>query len=167
MGPGIFTRYSKQVIGALLTLLVLFAAVALVYRLRGPVGGKSPYETVNDLYEWEYMTFESLQGTYPANTEYVELYFRNDAPDGVVILSAGGSPSFGYELEVWSNGNWHQMRSSNKICRWEGRTGESRFWPAPWGGIIPLLWQRGAIALCCRTASMYSEPKCRWQRNLR
>ena len=122
MGPGIFTRYSKQVIGALLTLLVLFAAVVLVYRLRGPVGGKSPYVTVNDLYEWEYMTFESLQDPYPADTEYVELYFRNDAPDGVVILSAGGSPSFGYELEVWSDGNWHQMRSSNKICRWEGRT---------------------------------------------
>jgi len=122
MGPGIFTKYSKQVIGGILAAFLLFGTVVLYYRFRSPVGGRSPYETVNDMYEWEYMTFESRQDAYPADTEYVELYFRNDAPDGVVVLSAGGSPSFGYELEVWSDGDWHQMRSRYQVCRWEGRT---------------------------------------------
>ena len=145
MGPGIFTKYSKQVIGALLAVLALFAAVVLFYRLRGPVGGKSPYETVNDLYEWEYMTFESTQETYPADTEYVELYFRNDAPDGVVVLSAGSSPSFGYELEVWNNGAWYQMRARNQVCRWEGRT-----------DIVD--WNGGEQILACPVGRDYPSP---------
>lgn len=122
MGPGIFTRYSKQVIGVLLAILALLTVVILYYRLRSPVGGKSPYETVNDLYEWEYMTFESEQAVYPADTDVVRLRFRNDAPDGVVALAAGSSPSFGYELEIWDSGTWRQMRSHREVCRWDGRT---------------------------------------------
>ena len=145
MGPGIFTKYSRQVLGGILAVFVLFGATALWYRFRSPVGGKSPYEMVNDLYEWDSMTFESTQESYPADTEYVELYFRNDAPDGVVILSAGSSPSFGYELEVWNNGAWHQMRSHREVCRWEGRT-----------DIVN--WNGGEEILACPVGRDYPSP---------
>ena len=48
MGPGILTRYSKQVLGSLLTLFVLVAAVLLYLRFRSPVGGESPYDDIFD-----------------------------------------------------------------------------------------------------------------------
>ena len=144
MGPGIFTKYSKQVIGGILAVFVLFGGVALWYRFRSPVGGKSPYETVNDLYEWEYMTFESVQETYSADTEYVELYFRNDAPDGVVVLSAAGT-HFGYELEILRDGCWRQMRSHGKVCRWEGKT-----------DIVN--WKGGEVTLICPVGRDYPSP---------
>ena len=57
MGPGILTRYSKQVLGGILAVFAIMAAVLLYFRFRSPVGGVSPHEMVNDLYEWEYMTF--------------------------------------------------------------------------------------------------------------
>ena len=144
MGPGIFTKYSKEVLSTLLVIFFIIAGVVTVLENRSPVGGKSPYETVNDLYEWEYMTFESTQETYPADTEYVELYFRNDAPDGVVVLSAQGT-HFGYELEIWQDGAWHQMRTYSKSVRWEGKT-----------DIVD--WDGGEALITCPVGRDYSSP---------
>lgn len=144
MGPGIFTKYSKQVIGGLLALFAVIAAVALYCRFRGPIGGVSPYETVNDIYEWEYMTFAPEQKVYPADAETVRLYFRNDAPDGVVCLSASG-PSFAYELEIWHNGAWHQMRAYTKQPRWDGKT-----------DIVN--WDGGEMVLSCPVGRDYPSP---------
>ena len=47
MGPGILTRYSKQVLGGLLAVFAIIAAVLLYFRLRSPVCGVSPYEYIN------------------------------------------------------------------------------------------------------------------------
>jgi len=145
MGPGIFTKYSKEVLSTILVIFFIVAGVVTILENRSPVGRKSPYDTVNDLYEWEYMTFESTQETYPADTEYVELYFRNDAPDGVVVLSAGSSPSFGYELEMWHHGKWHQVRTYHEVCRWEGRT-----------DIVK--WNGGEQMLACPVGRDYPSP---------
>lgn len=116
MGPGILTRYSKQVLGGILAVFAIIAAVLLYFRFRGPVGGPSPHETVNDLYEWEYMTFTAEQELYPADVETIRLYFRNDAPDGVVCLSA--RTFFAYELEFLKDGVWHSMRAKVERPRW-------------------------------------------------
>lgn len=144
MGPGILTRYAKQVIGGILALFAVIAAVLLYYQFRSPVGGVSPYEAVNDLYEWEYMTFAAEQEIYPPDVETIRLYFRNDAPDGVVCLSATGY-SFAYELEVWKDGSWHQMRPHGECPRWEGKT-----------DIVN--WNGGEAELSCDVAQDYPAP---------
>ena len=96
MGPGIFTKYSKQVISGILAAFLLFGAVVLYYRFRSPVRGRSPYETVNDMYEWEYMTFTAEQERYSPDVEKIRLTFRNDAPDGVSLLA-----TWLWTLKVW------------------------------------------------------------------
>ena len=144
MGPGIFTKYSKQVIGGMLALLALMAAVLLYYRFRSPVGGESPYGAVNQMFECEYMTFAAEQETYPADVENIRLMFRNDAPDGVVVLSAAGT-HFGYELEILQDGRWHQMRPRSKVCRWEGNT-----------DIVN--WNGGEVTLTCPVGKDYPSP---------
>ena len=144
MGPGIFTRYSKQVIGGILAVFAAFGAVLLYFQLRDPVGGLSPHETVNDLYEWECMTFEPEQAAYPVDVETVRLRFRNDAPDGVVCLSAGRT-FFRYELEIQRNGAWHQMHSYTDQPRWDGKT-----------DIVN--WDGGEITLSCPVGRDYPSP---------
>lgn len=144
MGPGIFTKYSKQVIGGILAVIVTVAAVLLYFQLRDPVGGVSPYEVVNDLYEWELMTFDTEHPSYLPDTETVKLRFRNDAPDGVVCLSAGRT-FFQYELEMRRNGEWHRMHAYAEHPRWEGKT-----------DIVD--WSGGEITLSCRIGRDYPSP---------
>lgn len=144
MGPGIFTKHSKEVLSTFLVIFFIIAGVVTVLENRSPVGGKSPYETVNDLYEWEYMMFVPEHEVYPADTETVRFYFRNDAPDGVVVLSAQG-PHFGYELEIWEDGVWHQMRTHKKIVRWEGKT-----------DIVN--WDGGEVLITCPVGRDYPSP---------
>ena len=144
MGPGIFTTHWRKVLGGCLALLAVILAAVLYYELRGPIGGVSPHKTVNDLYEWEFMTFEPSQETYPADIERIELYFRNDAPDGVVWLASVG-PSFAYELEILQNGQWHQMRPKRETPRWDGKT-----------DIVN--WAGGEAILSCPVAQDYESP---------
>jgi hypothetical protein len=144
MGPGIFTTHWKKVLGGCLGLLMAFLAVVLYYEFRSPIGRASPHERVNNLYEWEYMTFCTAQETYSADTEEINLYFRNDAPDGVVWLAAVG-PSFAYDLEIWQNDGWHQMRSHTEQPRWEGKT-----------DIVN--WAGGEAELSCPVARDYGSP---------
>lgn len=144
MGPGIFTKHSKEVLSAFLVIFFIIAGVVTVLENRSPVGGKSPYETVNDLYEWEYMMFVPEHEVYPADTEAVRFYFRNNAPDGVVVLSAKGS-HFGYELEIWEDGAWHQMRTHQKVVRWEGKT-----------DIVD--WDGGEVLITCPVGRDYPSP---------
>lgn len=144
MGPGIFTTHWKKVLGGCIALLAAILAVILYYEFRSPIGGVSPHETVNDLYEWEFMTFRASQETYSADTESIELYFRNDAPDGVVWLASVG-PSFAYELEILQNGEWHQMRSKVEQPRWSGKT-----------DIIN--WNGGEARLLCEISDDYMSP---------
>ncbi len=150
MGPGILTRYSKQVLGGILAVFAVIAAALLYFRFRGPVGGVSPYETVNDLYEWEYMTFTAEQDEYPTNVDTILLYFRNDAPDGVVWLSSGAS--FAYELEFLKDGVWHSMRSIVERPRWsDNDTGDP-----PGTDIVK--WDGGELTLYCKIAQDYPTP---------
>ena len=144
MGPGIFTKYSKEVLSTILVIFFIIAGVVTILENRSPVGGKTPYETVNDLYDWEHMMFVPEHEVYPADTEAVRFYFRNNAPDGVVVLSAKG-PHFGYELEIWEDGVWHQMRTHKKIVRWEGKT-----------DIVN--WDGGEVLITCPVGRDYPSP---------
>ena len=57
MGLGIFTKYSKQVIGGLVAFFLLLAAIPCYYWFRDPIGGVSPYTEVNDFFEQEKISF--------------------------------------------------------------------------------------------------------------
>lgn len=149
MGLGILTRYSKQVLGGLLAVFAIIAAVLLYFRFRSPIGGVSPHETVNDLYEWEYMTFVAEQDEYSTNVDTIRLYFRNDAPDGVVWLSSRTSV-FAYELEYLKDGVWHQIRPVVKSPQWSDTDG------APKTDIVN--WNGGEITLHCNIAHDYPTP---------
>ena len=144
MGTGIFTTHWKTVLGGCMALLALILVCVLYYEFRSPVGGLSPHERVNDLYEWEYMTFCTEEESYPASVETVRLYFRNDAPDGVVWLSSVG-PVFSYELEIRQNGEWHQMRPKRENPRWDGKT-----------DIVD--WAGGELTISCPVARDYGSP---------
>ena len=149
MGPGILTRYSKQVLGGILAVFAIMAAVLLYFRFRSPVGGVSPHEMVNDLYEWEYMTFTAEQEVYSTDVNTILLYFRNDAPDGVVWLSSRQS-SFAYELEYWKDGAWHRMRPVVKSPQWSDTGGTPKTDIVNWNG--------GEIRLHCDIAHDYPTP---------
>lgn len=150
MRTDIRIEYAKQVLGGVAAVLAVIAAVLLYFRFRGVVGGVSPYETVNDLYEWEYMTFAAEQEHYPADVETIRLRFKNDAPDGVVWLSS--SASFAYELEFLKDGAWHSMRAKVERPRWsDNDTG------APPGTDI-VKWDGGELTLYCEIARDYPTP---------
>ena len=144
MGIGIFTTHWRKVLGGCAAVLVLSLAVVLYFEFRSPIGGVSPHEQVNDIYEWEYMTFCAEKEIYPASVEKVQLYFRNDAPDGVVCLASVGT-SFAYELEIWQNGQWRQMRPEREHPRWDGKT-----------DIVN--WAGGELYFSCPVAQDYGSP---------
>lgn len=145
MGPGIFTHYAKQAIGGIIAVFLLVAGLALYVQFRSPVAGLSPYETVNDLPEWDRMTFSATQETWPTDTAAVELTFRNDATDGVVCLSHNGV-HFGYALEIWQADGWHTLRTN--------RSGEPR-----WSGATDIVdWNGGEVVLSCPVGKDYPSP---------
>lgn len=157
MGPGIFTKYSKRVLGGALALLALTAAAGLYIRSRSPVGGVSPYETVNDLCGQERISLTVQQNVYPADVETVQLTIRNDAEDTVV----GPTPYCPDEwlLEMQVDGVWHSMRLSpltaEEHVKWA-------FPPEEYGpnsgpsGIVK--WGGGEQRYLCRIAAYYQTP---------
>ena len=157
MGAGIFIRYSKQVMGGALALLALLAAAGLYIHFRSPVGGVSPYETVNNLYGQERISLTAQQDVYPADVETVQLMIRNDAEDTVV----GPAPYCPDEwlLETRVDGVWHSVRRSpftvEKHVKWE-------FPPEEYGpnsgpsGVVK--WGGGEQRYLCRIAAYYQTP---------
>lgn len=146
MGSGIFTTHWKKVLGGCVLLLLVILAAALYYELRSPVAGLSPYETVNDLPDWDQMTFSPVteNGWYFADVETIQLTFRNDAPDGAVCLSADGI-HFEYALEIVEDDGWHSLRSRTKTPRWNGNT-----------DIVN--WDGGEVTLSCPVGRDYPSP---------
>lgn len=116
MGPGILIRYSKQVLGVAAVLLVVGAAILCFFQFRGPVGGASPYEVVNQL---EDCTLTTEQERYPADVKEIHLLCRNDAAEGELTLPEGAA----YVLEVKEDGTWHTLRSETKEPHWIGEGG--------------------------------------------
>lgn len=151
MDSGILPRHSRQMLGGVLAICAMIAAALLYSRFCGPIGGPSLHETVNDLYEWEYMAFAAEQERYPADVETVRLYFRNDAPDGVVCLSTG--TSFAYELEFLKDGVWHSMRAKVERPRWWSGSGTEG---TPGTDVVQ--WNGGEMTLCCGIARDYPTP---------
>ena len=158
MGPGIFTRYSKQVIGGILTVFAAFAAVTLYFRLRGPVGGVSPYTEVNDFFEQERISFTIEQEVYSTDVVTVQVTLRNDTDDTVVAPAPGCRDEWLLETRV--DGAWHRMRLSpgcpeNRV-KWD-------FPPEEYGpnsgpsGIVK--WNGGEQRYLCNIKKYYGTPQ--------
>ncbi len=121
MGAGIYTKYARQVIAVFLAVIAIAAAACLYFRFRGPLGGVSPIETVNDLYGQEQISFTAERETYPADVETVQVTLRNDTEDTVVMQSPG-CPNH-WLLETSVDGVWHTLRLSPdctaRTVKWE------------------------------------------------
>ena len=121
MGPGILTRYSKQVLGGFLALFVLVAVVVLYLRFRSPVGGESPYD---DIFDQEKCGIEITadEVMYTGQTAPVTVIVRNTSESG--WLEPNPYRPLEWELETQVNGTWHSMRTTEKQIRWEGPDGQ-------------------------------------------
>lgn len=116
MGPGIFTKYSRQVIGGLLLFFALVAAVLLYLRVRSPIGGESPYEPVFD-HEEHGIEIVADEVMYTGQTAPVQVTVRNTSESG--WLEPGPYRPLEWVLEVQVNGTWHSMRMLEKRIRWD------------------------------------------------
>ena len=158
MGPGIFTRYAKGVIGAILAVFAAFAAAALYFQLRGPVGGVSPYTEVNDFFERERISFTIEREVYPTDVAAVQVTLRNDTEDTVVAPAPGCRDEWLLETRV--DGAWHRMRLSpgcpEDRVKWE-------FPPEEYGpksgpsGIVK--WNGGEQRYLCNIEKYYGTPQ--------
>lgn len=144
MGPGIFTRYSRQVIGGLLAAFACIAALAIYYHLRGNIGGISPHETVNDLYEQELLSMTTDRMSYPAEVSVVEVTLRNDASDYILIQDEPHTDEWVLEREV--EGVWRSLRTKgNETVHWFGFS----------GGVY---WNGGEETYICDISQYYETP---------
>lgn len=157
MGPGIFTRYSKQVIGGLLALFLLIAGVALYFQFRGPIGGKSLYTEVNDFFDQELISFTIEQEVYPVDVEVIQVTIRNDTEDTVVAPALYCPDEWLLETRV--DGAWHSMRLkpdiSEKNLKWEFPADEYGPNSGP-SGIVH--WNGGEQRYLCNVARYYRTP---------
>ena len=144
MGPGIFTKYSRPVIGALAAVLLCIAALALYYQLRGPVGGVSPYAVVNDLYEQELLSMTTDKERYGPDVNSITVTLRNDASDYILIQDEPHTDEWVLEKEV--EGVWHSLRTKTKgSLRWFGFN----------GGVY---WDGGEETYICDISRYYETP---------
>ena len=117
MGPGIFTRYSKQVLGGLIAFFVLLAAVPCYFWFRDPIACESPYqeqsflENFADRERWEYerISFAAAQEVYPTDSAAVEVILRNST-EHVELVPAVYLPDE-WVLETRVDGAWHSMHT--------------------------------------------------------
>ena len=144
-------------LGGVLAVFAIIAAVLLYFRFRSSMGGVSPYEAVNDLFEQELISFTIERDTYPADVETIQVTICNDAEDTVV------GPAL-YCLDEWLlekqvGGVWHKMRLSplttEKHVKWD-------FPPEEYGpnsgpsGIVN--WNGGEQRYLCSIAKYYKTP---------
>lgn len=154
MGPGILTRYSKQVLGTAVVLLLIFAETVLYFQFRSPVGDVSPYETVNDFFEQEKIHFTIQQPVYSADVEMIRVTLRNDTEDTVVAPNPGQQTE--WLLEIYSNGAWHTMRTIKQDpIRWEFPEEEYGPNSGPSGVVT---WNGGEQTYLCNLARYYKLP---------
>ena len=116
MGPGILTRYSKQVIGGILAVFAVIAAMGLYVKFRSPVGGVSPYEYINAWGE-ERIVDTTEQPVYDPRTETIQVTIRNDAESGLVIPGDYRLKEWVLETEI--DGVWYSMRTLEKYIYWD------------------------------------------------
>jgi hypothetical protein len=117
MGPGIFTKYSKQVIRSLIVFFVLLAAIPCYFWFRNPVASESPYqeqsflENFADGERWEYekISLTAAREVYPTDSKAVEVILRNST-EHVELAPAVYLPEE-WVLETRVDGAWRSMHT--------------------------------------------------------
>jgi hypothetical protein len=157
MGPGIFTKYSKQVIGGILVCFLLIAAVGLYFWFRGPIGRETLYTEVNDFFDHDLISFTIEQEIYPIDVEVIQVTIRNDTEDTVVAPALYCPDEWLLETRV--DGAWHSMRLrpdiSEKHLKWEFPAEEYGANSGP-SGIVD--WNGGEQRYLCNIARYYRIP---------
>ena len=158
MGPGIFTKYSKQVICGLIVCFMLLAAIPCYFWFRSPIGGVSPYTEVNNFFEQEKISFTVSEKVHPTDVTVVEVVLRNDTDDTVVAPVPGCRNEWLLETRV--DGAWHSMRLSPECTedrvKWEFPAEEYGPNSGP-SGIVN--WNGGEQRYLCNLAKYYGTPQ--------
>ena len=158
MGPGIFTRYSKQVLGGLLAFFAVIAAVFLYIRFRDPVGAVSPYTEVNGFFEQALISVSAERDVYSVDTDVIRVTIRNDT-DNTVVAPAPGCRNE-WILETRVDGEWHSMRldpnCAEKTVKWEFP--EEEYGPNSGPSCI-VDWSGGEQTYLCNIAKYYGVPQ--------
>jgi len=115
VGPGIFTKYSKQVLGGLMLLFAVIAAVMLYFRFRSPVGSESPYQIFDHQEQGIEITADEVM--YAGQTAPVQVTVRNTSEKG--WLEPGLYRPLEWVLEIKVDGVWYSMRTMEKRIRWD------------------------------------------------
>lgn len=115
MGPGILTRYSRQVLGGFLALFVMAAAVLLYLRFRSPIGGESPYRIFDHAEQGIEIAADDVM--YTGQTAPIQVTVRNASESG--WLEPGPYRPLEWVLEIKVDGVWYSMRTVEKRVRWD------------------------------------------------
>lgn len=158
MGTGIFTKYSKQVIGGLVACFLLLAVIPFYFRFRDPIAGVSPYTEVNNFFEQEKISFSVSKKVYSTTVAAVEVILRNDTEDTVVAPAPGCRNEWLLETRV--DGAWHSMRLSPDCTedrvKWEFPAEEYGPNSGP-SGVVN--WNGREQRYLCNIAKYYGTPQ--------
>ena len=151
------TRGTGWVLGGLTAVLLCALAVEAYFHFRGPVGGVSPYEEVNELvyelYGQDKIVYALEQETYPADVETLVVNIRNGAPDGALVPE---DPRYAdWVLEIWSDGAWHTLRTVREDPKWSWLPEDCGPGSRP-SGIVH--WDGGEQTYLCDVAEYYRTP---------
>jgi len=151
MGPGILTRYSRQVLGGFLALFVLVAAVLLYLRFRSPVGGESPYDDIFDQGKYG-IEITADEVMYTGQTAPVRVTIRNTAESGWIVPET--VRPLEWVLETRVNGVWHSMRTLEKRIAWDFPEEDK----SPNGGPSGIVKEREEQTFLCYVGDYYRLP---------
>ena len=116
---------ARVLLGIIAVLLFASGATALYFRFRNPVGGASPYRTVNGHH---FITFAPEQAAYPADTRIFRLTISNRAGEDLIPEEDRRDE---WVLEVKQGGVWHTLRADGHGVCWDfdpEEYGEKRSW---------------------------------------
>ena len=104
---------ARVLLGIIAVLLFASGATALYFRFRNPVGGASPYRTVNGHH---FITFAPEQAAYPADTRIFRLTISNRAGEDLIPEEDRRDE---WVLEVKQGGVWHTLRADGHGVCWD------------------------------------------------
>jgi len=152
MGPGILTRYSKQVLGTLFVLAAIVIAVVLYFQHRGPVGDETPYGLVNDYGTANpEISIAAEETVYPVDVETVRVTVS--LGEDLELLPEEPRTN-DWLLEVYKDGGWYSMRTFEEHIRWDFPAEDK----SANGGPSGILMGQETQTFLCNIAEYYELP---------
>ena len=149
----ISVKGSRGLLLALCALAVCVLTAGLYFTTRGQTAGPTPYETVNQLWEQEKLSFSAERSVYPASVDTVALTLHNGGSDYVVAPE--GAHLTDWVLEVEQDDGWHTLRTIKKHPKWSFPAEDYGLHSGPSGVVA---WDGGEQTFLCEIAFYYKTP---------